>query len=142
MAKNTITFDPTSGVAYGVNLTLNAGATFKSNYSVVNVSGGSWDFSTANAVGIATTTGWTGSAQLAKSVAIGSSAYALKTFNVGFTSAAGGDFSISLGSTDTSNIPEGRYVYDVLVSSGATTYKIISGNVLVIAGISSAPLTY
>ena len=123
MAKNTITFDPTSGVAYGVNLTLNAGATFKSDYSVVNVSGGSWDFSTANAVGIATTTGWTGSAQLAKSVAIGS-------------------FSISLGSTDTSNIPEGRYVYDVLVSSGATTYKIISGNVLVIAGISSAPLTY
>ena len=60
----------------------------------------------------------------------------------GFTSAAGGDFSISLGSTDTNNIPEGRYVYDVLVSSGATTYKIVSGNVLVIAGISSAPVTY
>jgi hypothetical protein len=28
MASHTITFDPTSGVAYGVNLVINTGATF------------------------------------------------------------------------------------------------------------------
>jgi len=128
MAKNTITFDPTSGVAYGVNLTLNTGATFKSDYSVVNPSGTAFNF-----------TGWSGSSQLAKSVAIGSSMHAIKTFNVGFTSAAAGEFNISLGATHTTGIPAGRYVYNILVSSGTTTYNIISGNVLVIAGISSAP---
>ncbi len=128
MAKNTITFDPTSGVAYGVNLTLNTGATFTSDYTVVNTSGSAYNFS-----------GWTGSSQLSKSVSIGSSSYAIETFNVGFTSAAGGKFSISLGSTATRSLSEGRYIYDILVSSGSTTYRIVSGDVLVIPGISSAP---
>ena len=114
MAKNTITFDPTSGVAYGVNLTLNTGATFTSDYTVVNTSGSAYNFS-----------GWTGSSQLSKSVSIGSSSYAIETFNVGFTSAAGGKFSISLGSTATRSLSEGRYIYDILVSSGSTTYRIV-----------------
>lgn len=128
MSKQTITFDPTSGVAFGVNLTLNTGATFSNDFSVVSTSGAAFDF-----------TGYSASSQLAKSVAIGSSAHAIKTFNVGFTSAAGGDFNVSLGATNTTDLPEGRYVYDVLVSSGSTTYRIVSGNVLVIAGISSSP---
>jgi hypothetical protein len=128
MSKQTITFDPTSGVAFGVNLTLNTGATFSNDFSVVTTSGSAFDF-----------TGYSASSQLAKSVAIGSSAHAIKTFNVGFTSAAGGDFNVSLGATNTTGLPEGRYVYDVLVSSGSTTYRIVSGNVLVIAGISSSP---
>jgi hypothetical protein len=34
---------------------------------------------------------------------------------------------------------EGRYVYDILVGSASTVYRIISGNILVIPGISSAP---
>lgn len=76
---------------------------------------------------------------MAKSVSIGSSGYAVATFNVGFTSAAGGKFQISLGSTDTRSLTEGRYVYDVLVSSGTTVYKIIDGNIIVKPGISSAP---
>ncbi len=75
MAKNTLTFDPSSGVAYGVNLTLNTGADLDADYTVVGTSGTAFDF-----------TGYTGSAQLAKSVAIGSSAHAIKTFEVGFTS--------------------------------------------------------
>ena len=91
MANNTITFDPDSGVAYGVNLTINSGADFKS------------------------------------------------TFAVGFTSAAGGEFQISLGSTDTRNLKKGRHVYDILVSSGSTIYTIVSGNIMVQGGISSAP---
>ena len=128
MAKNTLTFDPSAGVAYGVNLTINTGADLDADYTVVGTSGTAFDF-----------TGYSGSAQLAKSVAIGSSAYALRTFEVGFTSAKGGEFRLSLGSTDTRNLTEGRYVYDVLVSSGASIYRIVSGDVMVIGGISSAP---
>jgi flagellar basal body P-ring protein FlgI len=60
-------------------------------------------------------------------------------FTVGFTSAIGGKFDLSLGSTDTRSLSEGRYVYDILVSSGSTVYRIASGNVLVVPGISSAP---
>jgi len=127
MAKNTITFDTSSGVAYGVNLNINTGADFNSEYTVVNTSGSAFDF-----------TSWTGSSQLAKSVSIGSSSHAIETFAVGFTSAAGGVFKISLGKSRTRTIPEGRYVYDVNVSSGSTTYRIVSGDVLVIPGISSA----
>ena len=128
MAKNTLTFDPSAGVAYGVNLTINTGADLDADYTVVGTSGTAFDF-----------TGYTGSAQLAKSVAIGSYAYALRTFEVGFTSAKGGEFRLSLGSTATRTLSEGRYVYDVLVSSGASIFRIVSGDVMVIGGISSAP---
>jgi len=128
MASHTITFDPTSSVAYGANLTINTGATFKDSFTVKTISGSAFNFN-----------GWTGSSQMAKSVSIGSSSYAAATFTVGFTSAIGGKFDISLGSTGTRSLVEGRYVYDILVSSGSTVYRIASGNVLVIPGISSAP---
>ena len=42
-------------------------------------------------------------------------------------------------STKTTSLSEGRYEYNVLVSSGTTTYNIINGNILVYQGISSAP---
>lgn len=128
MATNKITFDPDAGVAYPVNLTINTGATFKANFDVVSTANTAFNF-----------TGYTGSSQMAKSVSIGSTLYAVATFNVGFTSAAGGKFSISLGSTITRGLTEGRYVYDILVSSGSTVYRIIDGMILVRPGISSAP---
>jgi hypothetical protein len=118
MAVNSITFDPDAGVPYGVNLTINTGSDFESNFNI---------------------TGYSGSAQLAKSVAIGATIGAVATFNVGFTSAAAGKIKISLGSTSTRNLKEGRYVYDVIVSSGSTVYNIINGNILVLSGVSSAP---
>jgi hypothetical protein len=61
------------------------------------------------------------------------------SFTVGFTSAYDGKFKISLGSADTRSLSEGRYVYNVLVSSGSTVYSIVNGNVLVVAGITTAP---
>ena len=141
MAKNTLTFDPSSGVAYGVNLTINTGSDLDADYTVVGTSGTAFDFSSDNAVAIGTASvaDWTGSAQLAKSIAIGSSQHAVATFDVGFTSAKGGEFRLSLGSTATRNLTEGRYVYDVLVSSGASIFRIVSGDVMVVGGISSAP---
>ena len=74
---------------------------------------------------------------MTKSVSIGSTANPAATFNVGFTSAAGGRFQVSLGGTDTKTISEGRYVYDVVVSSGNTYYRIVDGTILVQPGISS-----
>ena len=128
MANNTITFDPDSGVAYGVNLTILSGADFKSTFSVLKPDKSAYNF-----------TGYSGSSQMTKSVAIGATLGISTTFNVGFTSAAGGEFQISLGSTDTRNLKTGRHVYDILVSSGSTIYRIVSGNILVQGGISSAP---
>jgi hypothetical protein len=128
MSTKNITFDPDSGVAYAVNLVINTGADFKANFNVNTVSNSAFNF-----------TGWTGTSRMTKSVSIGSSAYPAATFNVGFTSAAGGKFNISLGSSATRTLNEGRYVYDILVSSASTVYRIINGNILVIPGISSAP---
>jgi hypothetical protein len=128
MSTNKITFDPDAGIAYPVNLTINTGATFKANFEVVSTSNTAFNF-----------TGYTGSSQMTKSVSIGSTSYAVATFAVGFTSAIGGKFNISLGSIDTRSLTEGRYIYDVLVSSGTTVYRIIDGMILVKPGISSAP---
>jgi len=128
MATNKITFDPDSDVARPVNLTINTGATFKASFEVVGLANTAFNF-----------IGYTGSSQMAKSVSIGSTSHAVATFNVGFTSAAGGKFNISLGSTETRQLTEGRYIYDILVSSGSTIYRIIDGMILVKPGISSAP---
>ena len=128
MASKKITFDPTAGVPYAANLTIFGGANFSADFTVVDTGNAAYNF-----------TGWTGSAQLAKSVSVGATMGALATFNVGFTSAYDGKFSLSLGSTATGLLAEGRYVYNVLVSSGTTIYSIANGNILVYAGISSAP---
>ena len=128
MASKKITFDPTAGVPYAANLTIFGGAIFSADFTVVDTGNAAYNF-----------TGWTGSAQLAKSVSVGATMGALATFNVGFTSAYDGKFNLSLGSTATGLLAEGRYVYNVLVSSGTTIYSIANGNILVYAGISSAP---
>ena len=128
MASKMITFDRTAGVPYAANLTIFGGANFSADFTVVDTGNAAYNF-----------TGWTGSAQLAKSVAVGATLGAQATFNVGFTSAYDGKFNLSLGSTETGNLKEGRYVYNVLVSSGTTIYSIANGNILVYAGISSAP---
>ena len=128
MASKKITFDPTAGVPYAANLTIFGGANFSADFTVVDTGNAAYNF-----------TGWTGSAQLAKSVAVGATLGAQATFNVRFTSAYDGKFNLSLGSTETGNLKEGRYVYNVLVSSGTTIYSIANGNILVYAGISSAP---
>ena len=128
MASKKITFDPTAGVPYAANLTIFGGANFSADFTVVDTGNAAYNF-----------TGCTGSAQLAKSVSVGATMGALATFNVGFTSAYDGEFNLSLGSTATGLLAEGRYVYNVLVSSGTTIYSIANGNILVYAGISSAP---
>ena len=128
MATKNITFDPDSGVPKAANLTIHTGADFSASFNVVNTSNSAFNFES-----------WTGSSQMTKSTSIGSTSYPAATFNVGFTSAAGGKIKISLGSTATRTLSEGRYVYNLLVSSGSTVYSLTNGNVLIIPGISSAP---
>lgn len=127
MASNNITFDPDSGIPYGANLSIYTGGDFKAKFNVLN---------TANSV--FNLSGYSGSAQIRKSTSIGSTTIPAATLTVGITSALG-VMEVSMGSTDTRNLAEGRYMYDVLVSSGATYYNIVNGNVYVYQGISSAP---
>ena len=134
MASKNLTFDPDAGVPYAANLALFSCADFKTIFNVVDTSDFAFDFQ-----GLTTTSVWTGSAQMQKSAGIGATTIPSGTFTVGFTSAGGGIFEVSMGSTDTTNLSEGRYEYNVLVSSGATIYNIVNGNILVHAGIASAP---
>ena len=134
MASKNLTFDPSAGVPYAANLALYTGTDFKTTFNVVDTSDVAFDFQ-----GLTTTSVWTGSAQMQKSPGVAATTDAAGTFTVGFTSAGGGIFEISLGSTATTSLSEGRYEYNVLVSSGASIYNIVNGNILVYTGIASAP---
>tara|TARA_B100000900_G_scaffold336485_1_gene298228 strand:+ start:28 stop:417 length:390 start_codon:yes stop_codon:yes gene_type:complete len=128
MATKNVTFDPDAGIPKGVNLTIHTGSDFATNFNVVNTSNSAFNL-----------TGYSGSSAMSKSVAIGATLGITTSFAVGFTSAYDGKFKVSLNSTQTRSLDEGRYVYNVLVSSGTTVYSIVNGNVLVIAGITTAP---
>ena len=141
MATKKITFDPEAGVAYPCDLIMIVGADFSATFNVVDTANTGFNFSTTNSVGLNTLSGWTGSSQMTKSTAIGSTAFPVATFSVGIdtTPSSGYGLTISLGSTATRSINAGRYVYDVLVGSGMTVYRIVDGNILVRGGVSSAP---
>ena len=109
-------------------MTIYGGATFKANFNVVDTSNAAYNF-----------TGWTAKSEMVKSVGVGATTVADATFTVGFTSAYDGKFSLSLVSTATTTISEGRYVYNVLVSSGTTVYNIVNGDILVYQQISGQP---
>ena len=131
MATKKITFDPDAGVPVASNLTIYGGANFKANFNVVDTSNAAYNF-----------TDWTGSSQMQKSVGAGATTIPTSTFTVGFTSAYDGKFSLTLTAAATTSIPEGRYMYNVLVSSGTTFYNIVNGDILVYQGISSAPALF
>ena len=82
-------------------------------------------------------TGYSGASALSKSVAVGATLGATVAFTVGITSAAGGKINLSLTDTQTTSLTEGRYVYDVLVTVGSTTYPLVRGNAQVYNTISS-----
>jgi|TARA_A100001201_G_scaffold19672_2_gene22071 hypothetical protein len=126
MATKNVTFDPDSGVPYGVNLSIYGGTDFSTTFNVKTTSNAAFDL-----------TGYSGAGALAKSVAVGATLGATDTFSVGFTSAYDGKLKISLTDTETSNLTEGRYVYDVLVTVGSSTYPLVRGNVNVFNTISS-----
>ena len=132
MATKNVTFDPDAGVPKGVNLTMYGGSDFEVNLVVNTTSNAAFDL-----------TNYSGSAAMSKSVAVGATLGTTSSFTVGFTSAYDGKLKISLGAVNTRATAEGRYVYDVLlkheVGGGSTVHPLISGNILVVNPVSSAP---
>jgi hypothetical protein len=126
MPSKNITFDPDSGVPYGANLTIYGGTDFSTTFNVKTTSSSAFDL-----------TGYSGAGALSKSIAVGATLGASDTFTVGFTSAYDGVMKISLTDTETGNLTEGRYVYDVLVTVGSSTYPLVRGNAYVYNTISS-----
>ena len=60
------------------------------------------------------------------------------TITVGITSAADGELTLSIGSTDTGKLKPGRHVYDVLAISGTNSRSIVvEGTVMVRQGITT-----
>jgi len=130
MATKKITFDPDAGVPVASNLSIYTGADFKAIFSIVDTSNAAFNLYSDSA-------DWTGSSQVQKGAGVAATTTPSATFTVGVTTA--GKITLALGSTDTSNLSQGRYLYNVLVSSGATIYNMIDGNVLVYTGIASSP---
>ena len=120
MANKNITFDPNAGVAYGANVTINTGATFEETFKVKNTDKTIFDF-----------TGYSGSSQMRKSIGTGSTTVAAATFTVGFTSAAAGEFKISLDADGTSGLSGGRYDYDILVKAGGADDTVLNTSIAV-----------
>ena len=128
MATKKITFDPSAGVPVASNLTIYGGSNFDTTFTVVDVGNAAYGFTTA----------WSASAQLQKSVGVAATTVPTATFTAGITT---GSITLSLGRNHTRSISQGRYLYNVLISPGVgqTTYNIVNGNIMVYAGISSAP---
>ena len=120
MANKNITFDPNAGVSYGANVTINTGATFEETFKVRNTDKTNFDF-----------TGYSGSSQMRKSTGTGSTTVAAATFTVGFTSAAAGEFKLSLDADGTDGLSGGRYDYDVLVKAGGADDTVLNTSVAV-----------
>ena len=128
MANQNIVFDPTAGVPVGQNLTIYGGSELSATFNVKTTGSAAYDL-----------TGFTASSQMVKSVAVGATLGSQAAFTVGVTSAADGIMNVSYGATQTAALSAGRYMYNVLVSTGTTVYNLVNGNVMVYAGISSSP---
>ena len=122
MASSTINFDPDSGVPYGANLTIYSGTDFTQTFNVKSTSNTAFNF-----------TSYSGAGKLCKSIGIEESTRSdnYTTFTVGITSALDGVLQVSLTDTQTKALDQGRYMYDVLVTVGSTTYPLVNGNVYV-----------
>ena len=131
MATKKITFDPRAGVPVASNLSIYTGADFKAIFSIVDTSNTAYNLYSDSA-------DWTGSSQVQKGAGVAATSTPAGTFVVGVDTSAG-KITLSMGSTDTSSLSQGRYLYNVLVGTGASIYNMINGNITVHTGISSAP---
>lgn len=110
---------------YVTNLVINAGENFSQSLNLLN--------SDSNAP--LDITGYTATSMIRKHA---ESSVKTADFNVGITSAANGKIVLSLGSSITSSIKEGRYVYDVLLTTQSNFKTIVAeGMILVRTGITT-----
>ena len=108
---------------YTNNISINAGENFSLPLTILS-----------NAGGVLNLTGYGASAAMRKHATSSTKS----DFTVGITSAAEGLITLGMASTVTSDLKEGRYVYDVLLISDANLKSIVvEGSVLVRTGITS-----
>ena len=120
MPTTTVTTAP--NVAAIANLVMDQGSTFS---TVITV------YQNDSILDLA---GYSAAAQIRKSYSSSSST----SFTTAIDSTTStGKITLSLTSAQTAALEEGRYVYDVIVSSGNTFYRLVDGNILVQPGISS-----
>lgn len=106
---------------YISNLSVNVGATFDQSFTLA-------DASSDSALDL---TGYAHSAALRKHFLATTST----PFQTTVTDAAGGVISVSMGSTLTSTLKPGRYVYDLVIETGGTKTRVVEGTVLVRGGV-------
>ena len=106
---------------YITNLSVNVGATFDQSFTLA-------DASSDSALDL---TGYAHSDALRKHFLATTST----PFQTTVTDAAGGVISVSMGSTLTSTLKPGRYVYDLVIETGGTRTRVVEGTVLVRGGV-------
>ena len=107
---------------YVNNLVINAGSNFSQTFTLESSD-------TSSSLNL---TGYTVESQMRK--------YAGSSTAINFTSSIGlpqtsGKILISLTAAETTNIRPGRYVYDILITTGSTKTRVIEGMVLVRDGV-------
>ena len=116
---------------YRKNITINVGETFSEDLTLLSADGS----------GVVDLTGFTGSCKMQRTLNLGS----LTAFNLAFTNRALGKVRISLTSTQTANIADGKYFYELMLTDpNGVTERVIEGIVIVkhpVTYPSEAPLT-
>jgi len=107
---------------YVSNLSIQQGVNFSQSFTLA-------DTATDSALNL---TGYAHSAQLRKHFAA--------TTSTPFATSLGGDatdgiITVSMGSTLTSTLKPGRYVYDLVIETGGTKTRAVEGTVLVRGGV-------
>ncbi len=104
-----------------VELTLEQGANFNTVLDLKDSAGG-----------ILNLAGYTVAAQMRKSYY----STTATNFTITVTDAAAGQITMSMNSANTANVTPGRYVYDVLITSGASVKtRIIEGIVTILPSV-------
>ena len=104
-----------------VELTLEQGANFNTVLDLKDSAGG-----------ILNLAGYTVAAQMRKSYYSSTAT----DFTIVITDAAAGQITMSMNSANSSNVTPGRYVYDVLITSGASVKtRIIEGIVTILPSV-------
>ena len=109
---------------YRKNITINVGETFSEDLTLLGADGS----------GVVDLTGYTAQSKLRKSP----TNYRFADIQVGITSAAQGQFNISIASSITQFLQGGRHVYDVVLTR-PSGFKLVAveGNALVRSGINT-----
>jgi len=106
-----------------VNIVIDSGTTFETTFTLTNSAGGVMDLSDYTAV--------------SKIRKYPQDSLNIKSFSVGIASTAG-QITISMASTTTSTLEQGRNYYDIVVTSPtAVVSKVIEGNAIVNPTVSS-----